>query len=161
MRSLADRFWAKVDRRGMDDCWLWTAARTKTGYGAIATAPNTVARAHRVSWELAHGPIPAGMVVCHRCDTRLCVNPAHLFLGTQFENIHDMHRKGRGHIPEALRGSANARAKLSEAQVATIKRRLLVGDFPNQDHLAAEYGVSQTLISDIARGRCWSHVEAS
>src|SRR4051812_24942090 len=72
-------FWARVDRSG--DCWPWTAGTDHAGYGQVR-APTGETRAHRIAWELTHGPIPAGMFACHRCDKPICCNPAHLFLGT-------------------------------------------------------------------------------
>lgn len=94
--TTADRFWAKVDRSG--DCWLWMGKRiVKYGYFNHR-------RAHRVAWELTHGDIPKGLYVLHSCDNPPCVNPAHLRLGTQFDNMADMHDRGRGrwHRPEAV-----------------------------------------------------------
>jgi len=89
------RLWGKVDVAGADDCWEWRAALTGKGYGKIQWGRRYV-NAHRVVYEHFHGPIPKGLLVLHRCDNRVCVNPAHLFVGTAKDNADDMMRKGRG-----------------------------------------------------------------
>lgn len=90
---LADRFWAKVDISG--DCWLWSGAiYAESGYGRLSFQRKALG-AHRVAWQLVNGPIPDGMLVCHRCDNPPCVRADHLFLGTQSDNIADMWAKGR------------------------------------------------------------------
>ena len=95
-------FWAKVDVRGDDECWIWKGSLAGNGYGAIH-GPKRNERAHRVSYVIAHGLIPAGMYVCHTCDNHVCVNPKHLWLGTARDNMVDMERKGRhSHPPEKL-----------------------------------------------------------
>jgi hypothetical protein len=95
-RPFEQRFWEKVDRRGPDQCWLWTAALTGNGYGVIRLDTHLPrVQAHRASWMLSNGPIPDGLWVLHRCDTPRCVNPAHLFLGTRADNVQDMIAKGR------------------------------------------------------------------
>jgi len=100
-RPLEERFWDKVDKS--DGCWLWTAALNPDGYGrfVVQMSPQKVRGAHRVAWELMNGAIPNGLSVLHQCDTPACVNPEHLFLGTQQDNVADMVAKGRwnGHSP--------------------------------------------------------------
>jgi len=153
------RFWARVDKRGSDDCWEWTAGTGNHGYGTLSIngQPETV---HRLSWVMANGPIPDDLHVLHKCDNRLCVNPAHLFLGTNLDNIEDMITKGRqakGPDKRAYKGEANKRAVLSAEQVKEIRRRCANGE--NQDELARVYGVSQGHISNVYRRVTWKHID--
>lgn len=95
--SLLERFWSKVQKGQPDECWLWLGP-TCVGYGNFGISKNGTTRsvrAHRFIWELENGPIPKGLLVCHRCDVRACANPAHLFLGTHHDNTQDMMQKGR------------------------------------------------------------------
>lgn len=154
IKSLEDRFWQKVDRRGPDECWEWTATRYPTGYGHIGLGKRSLGPgyAHRVSWEIHNGPIPKGMFLCHRCDNPPCVNPSHLFLGTPADNVRDAIAKGR-HI----KGEQVGGCVLTEADVIAIRRRYAAGGI-RQGDLAAEYGVSRSNIGFIVRGRSWAHL---
>src|SRR5438105_15819938 len=96
-RSTPDDFWAKVDKT--DGCWNWTGPLTEHGYARVMYHGQYV-RAHRLAFELAIGPIPVGMFICHHCDNRRCVNPTHLFVGTNQDNIRDSVSKGRWHMQQ-------------------------------------------------------------
>lgn len=150
--GLKRRFWSKVQKGA--GCWLWTAAKDRAGYGQFRAGGRgrTMARAHRVSWSIHYGDIPAGMNCLHKCDNPSCVRPDHLFLGTLSDNNHDMAVKGRN-----AKGMANGRAKLTEKDVSQI--RLMLHQGMPQRRIATRFGVSQTLISNIAAGKTWGHVE--
>ena len=92
--EMPERFQCKVQKTG--GCWIWTGADNGNGYGVYSVARGKWSYAHRLAFEWANGSIPDGLVVCHTCDVKRCVNPAHLFLGTQADNVHDMIKKGRG-----------------------------------------------------------------
>jgi hypothetical protein len=144
--SLERRFWAKVQRG--PGCWEWMAAK-RLGYGRIRVGASKMT-AHRVALWLATGEMPSPDVkVCHSCDNPGCVNPDHLFLGTQAENIADMDAKGR-----RCKGSRRLWSKLDEVAVAKIKGRLSESNAV----LAAEFGVAPTTIWNIRIGRNWKHV---
>ena len=145
------RFWAKVERRGIDDCWEWTAYRTRAGYGRFGLGRRIVA-AHRVAFTLMVARIPRGMLVCHTCDNPPCVNPDHLFAGTHADNEADSRAKGRAACGER---SGHSRLRLSE--VREIRNRYAQRE-ANQVSLAREYGVSQTTISAVVRRHTWRHV---
>lgn len=158
--SAEERFWAKVDKRGPDECWEWEGCRhPRSGHGRITL--NYVNRyAHRHAWELTNGPVPEGLHVLHHCDNGPCCNPAHLFLGTHSDNMADMCAKGRhrggakaGHS-WAPKGSRHPWAKLTEDQVRRIRSRYAAGGV-TQSELGADYGVSGGTISRIVRGAGW------
>lgn len=148
------RFWSKVDRSGGPDaCWPWMAGRHTAGYG-MANAMDNSFCAHRMSWSMHNGPIPAGMAICHKCDNPPCVNPAHLFLGTKADNSRDMARKGR-----STHGESNPRARLTEAEVLQVRR--LRAEGLSMRRIALRVGCSLTNVSVICRGKTWSRLEAA
>jgi hypothetical protein len=132
-------------------CWLWTAGLMPDGYGTVFPTGHRGKqwRAHRLAYVLFRGDIPKGMQVLHRCDTRACVNPDHLFLGTPRDNIHDMLAKGR----DTIVGERNSRAKLSEAQVKAIRLR---GMKEPVDSLAREFGITKSHLRRIVQGLAWA-----
>ena len=119
VRPLADRFWERVKKTAT--CWLWTGATNGVGYGLIGKgrAGEGNAYAHRVSWEIHFGPIPAGLYVCHSCDNPPCVRPDHLFVASNSQNIIDARDKGR---LTRQHGTGRPNAKLTDADVAEIRR---------------------------------------
>jgi hypothetical protein len=143
------RFWAKIDKDGtvvrpeLGPCWMWTGRIDRDGYGQISYNGDTHYRTHRLSHELNIGPIPEGAEVCHHCDIRPCVNPAHLYAGTTASNANDrvMRRRGRG--PKF--GIEHHAAKLTDEQVETIRQRYAQGGI-SQQRLADEFGVSNSHI---------------
>jgi len=162
-KPLHERFEASFTRGAADECWEWTKARHKAGYGAIG-ANGRRAYGHRVSYELNVGPIPPGMCVLHRCDNPPCVNPSHLFLGTLRDNTQDMLRKGRHRTnnvrgddhwlrrsPRAVAGERNPAAKLSTAQATNLRIALALG--ARQVDCAEWFGIDQTSVSRIWLGR--------
>lgn len=110
--TLAERFWRYVEKRSAGECWLWTGTKNNCGYGTIGRGGVTpsgsprMTTAHRVAWELYRGPIPGGMVICHRCDRPACVNPDHLFVGSQRDNVRDAIAKGRHFLPRGISRAA-------------------------------------------------------
>jgi len=146
-----------MTRREVDGCWLWQGKIGAGGYGNCSFMSESW-RVHRLAWTLTHGPIPEGLFVCHTCDRRSCFNPAHLFLGTQSENVRDAVAKGRWHaIPPRHSGSNHPQAVLTETLVREIRGRYV----PRRvtiPMLAELYGVSASTIWYILHGDTWRDV---
>lgn len=130
-----------------DDCWEWTANKDRSGYGQFSFF-GVNQGAHRASYQFYIGEIPEGLQVLHKCDNRACVNPSHLFLGTNADNVRDREDKGRTAV-----GEKSGRAKLTEEQIVEIRAMRKEGD--KLTDLARLYKVSQQQISRIALHQSW------
>lgn len=151
-----DRFWKYVNVASENDCWIWTGTLDANGYG-VYSAKRVLYKAHRVSYFLHHKSIDKNLMCCHSCDNPPCVNPNHLWLGTQGENSLDRHKKGRtrtGH----LRGQDNPGAKLTENDVRFIRKNHNHCEFSTRK-LAAMFGVCQTKIRQVLSGQAWKGVK--
>lgn len=158
-KTLEERFWEKVDKRGPKDCWLWTAFKDPDGYGKLQMKHpltgkcNRCARASRVCWELINGNVPDGLVVMHICDTPACVNPDHLKLGSIAENNRDRAFKKRSRNQN---GILNNMAKLDDEGVSVVKY-LYKNTKLSHSQIAEIFKVSRPTISLILEGKHWKH----
>ena len=173
MRTIHGTTWSVEDARAYikarveedaNGCWIWQRAK-RSGYGG-AKVPRRRAlgaqqniQAHRLAYEAFVGPIAKGhghhgMVVMHSCDTPLCCNPSHLFLGVHSDNMADMRQKGRA---RGFPGEANARSKLNDTAVLEIRSEYATGAV-SQKALATKHGVSRGRVSEIVSGSAWAHI---
>lgn len=144
-------------------CWLWAGGINEDGYGHVEHDRKNWTT-HRLAWVLTHGAVPEGLCVCHKCDTPACINPDHLFIGTNADNILDRHRKGRDAVgdrngsrarPETRpRGEANGRSKFTAEKVVEMRSAYAAGVY--QAELARRYGVTPSAIRWILKGLNWS-----
>ena len=147
-----ERFWNQVKVGDPDECWLW-GGKMDQGYGRLYRKGKRI-YAHRYAWTLANKrEIPAGLFVLHSCDHPSCVNPAHLRLGTQADNMKQMRERGRSTF-----GERNASAKLTEEQVKEIRRIEKEGKL-SQKEIAKLVGVSYGQVRKVISGERWKHVE--
>ena len=143
------RFMAHVTKT--DGCWLWTASTMNSGYGQFAHR-GSMRQAHRVSYELHVGPIPAGLSILHSCDNKRCVNPAHLRPGTHSENIKEAYARNRRAKPN-LSGERHPRASITMTDAIRMRDLRVAG--MTVTAIARRYGVKRSLVSDVVTGRCW------
>lgn len=147
--------WQRVNRGGVDECWEFTGAISSDGYGSVNVGGRTVG-SHRVAWEAAHGPIPPGLHVLHRCDHPPCCNPGHLFLGTHAENVADRSRKGRTNRDSRNAGSMNGYAKLTEETAAWARDQVAAGRSRNA--VARDLNVHRATIGFVVARKTWRHI---
>lgn len=167
--SVISRVRAMLPAEPVDGCVEWPMSKTLAGYGQLAykgdDGKRGTAYAHRAAYIAAFGPIPDGMLVCHKCDNPACFNPAHFFLGDYRDNARDMVTKGRNYIPQPgafpnhwskidpLRGEDGGNAKITEAEAIAI-----IASAEKGVRLAERYGVTPAAISSIRTGKTWTHL---
>jgi len=164
---LMARFWELVDKTSGNKCWIWRGILNRKGYGSFYMCQRTE-RAHRVSWWIANGKIPLGLLVLHICDNAACVNPNHLYLGTDMDNTRDKFARGR---VSPARGERNGMVKHPESRqngekcwmsiltnddVFDMRSRRRQGESTRS--LSIEYGVAQSTVRSVVSGRTWKHL---
>lgn len=153
-------FWSKVAITSDDKCWLWLASKNNKGYGQ-KMLNGQITLAHRIAWTLPNYIIPDGLFVLHSCDNPSCVNPKHLFIGTNQENMDDMVKKGRYIVRDRTnsKGEKNSKHKLTALQVLEIRRCYEANEM-NTPQLAVKYGVNKSSIARVINKKAWKDLEA-
>jgi len=147
-------FWSHVNKNGsmhpynieLGRCWEWTGRLNPSGYGDYGSRSRHMF-AHRLSWTISNGNIPDGFQILHSCDNRICVNPMHLFLGTNYDNVLDRERKGRGN---QVKGEKHHKCKITDIQVIELRENYASG-LVTQRQLSKKYGISQAHVGRIIR----------
>ena len=151
-RLSIDRFMEKVNKT--ESCWLWTGGTYIKGYGNFWDGSRQIS-SHRFSYKYFIEDIPKGMCICHKCDNVACVNPTHLWLGTQKQNLQDMYSKKRNRpLNTYTSGSKHFNAKLSNIDVKTIRDVYTTGRFSHRE-LARKFHVSKTIITNILNNKTY------
>jgi len=148
--KILNRFLSKINQQTSTGCWEWIAGKHKFGYGMFWVNGKTIP-AHRVAYKLFIGDIPESLSVLHKCDNPTCVNPEHLFLGTQMDNMKDMNSKGRR---KSICGEQLPQTKINSDIVLDIRKKA-----QSQRNYATQYNISQSTVGEIQRNLIWKHVE--
>ena len=157
-QDIVDRFWSKVIipsdyENQVKQCWEWQAGKDKDGYGYFHIRTGTKYRSHRFSYEYYFGIIPDKMLICHTCDNPSCVNPYHLFAGTNTDNLQDMSAKCRGTI-----GAKNVNAAFVDQDIVDIIEGVSSNKYSGITEIMNIYHVSRPTIHRIFNGETWAHV---
>lgn len=144
------RFWEKVNRKTDSECWNWIGAIGSDGYGIVGINSN-VYRAHRIAYYIHFKKDPNTLLVCHKCNNPPCVNPYHLFLGTQQDNMQHAFNIGRRN----QNGSSNPMSKLTESDIHKIRE---LNQSISQARIAKLFNVTTGAINQILTGKTWSHI---
>lgn len=146
---LSDKFWCRVEKT--DSCWIWKGSCDQGGYGQFETREKYARHAHRFSYFLHYGEIPNGMCVCHSCDNPSCVNPTHLFLGTNLDNINDRQKKFR----QAM-GLSQGLAKLKESDIKEIRN---LANTTSRRKIGKLFNVAMSTINAVVQRKTWKYTD--
>ena len=153
------RFWSMVNVTGVNECWEWKKIGSflaNRGYGIVYFNPFRSQKAHRVSWFISNGEIPQGLHVLHRCDNRKCVNPTHLFLGTNIDNVKDRNQKGRTSHKSRNVGEKHGLSKLADIQVVEIRKRWKNGE--KQSKMEKEFRLKRGSLFPVVHSLNYKHL---